>query len=29
MQKLWKIVAINAVQCLVRYSIHFKVSGIE
>ena len=29
METLWKIVAINAVQCLVGYSVHFKVSGLE
>jgi len=29
METLWKTVAINAVQCLVRYDVHFKVSGLE
>ena len=24
-QRLWKIVAINAMQCLVRYNVHFSV----
>ena len=30
-QTLWKIhvVAVNAVQCLLKYSVHFKVSGLE
>ena len=28
MQKRWKIVAVNAVQCLVRYNVHFEVSGL-
>ena len=29
MQRLWKIVAINAVPCLVRHIVHFKVPGLE
>jgi len=29
MQTIWKIVPINAVQCLARYIVHFKVSGLE
>ena len=32
MQRLWKKllkVAISAVQCFVRYSVYFKVSGLE
>jgi len=28
MQGLWKIVAVYAVQCLIRYSVHFEVSGL-
>jgi len=29
MQRLWNIVAINEVQCLVRYIVHFRASGLE
>ena len=28
-EEIWKIVAINAVQYLFRYSVHLKVSGLE
>jgi len=28
MQIFWKMVAVNTVQCLIRYNVHFKVSEL-